>query len=163
MNEQMTLSVCGLVKESIVDGPGLRYVVFVQGCPHLCEGCHNPQSHDFNGGSRLSVATIYDEIKRNPLLSGVTFSGGEPFCQPAPLCWLADKVHALGKNVITYTGFTYEDLLKNHAHRELLKRTDILIDGKFVNGLKDYRLKFKGSSNQRTLYLRKDDVMAIAQ
>ena len=82
------IKVSGIIKESIVDGPGIRYTVFVQGCPHHCEGCHNPQTHPFEGGTEKSVEEIFEDIKKNPLLSGVTFSGGEPFCQACELAKL---------------------------------------------------------------------------
>ena len=91
-----TLRISGIIDESIVDGKGLRYTIFTQGCPHHCEGCHNPDTHDFEGGTEKEITAIYEEICSNPLLSGVTFSGGEPFCQPAPLAVLAEMVHKKG-------------------------------------------------------------------
>ncbi|MBQ2614210.1 MAG: anaerobic ribonucleoside-triphosphate reductase activating protein [Clostridia bacterium] len=152
MNE---LRISGIVPESIVDGPGIRYTVFVQGCPHHCEGCHNPQTHDFDGGRVVSLDGILAEIKKNPLLSGVTFSGGEPFCQPEALTELGKEIKALNLNLVCYSGFTFEELLKlgekNPAILELLKLTDILIDGKFVLAEKSLMLKFRGSKNQRVL------------
>lgn len=147
----MDIRVCGIAKESIVDGPGLRYVIFAQGCPHRCEGCHNPQSHSFDGGTLMSVKSLFNEIKKNPLLSGVTFSGGEPFCQAEAFCELADMVKSIGKTVMTYTGYTIEELLYRKSHLNLLEKTDILVDGKYIKELRDYQLKFKGSSNQRTI------------
>ena len=108
MTERL-LRVAGIVEESIVDGPGYRFTIFTQGCPHDCPGCHNPQTHPIDGGTEVSVRTLYDRILRNPLLRGVTFSGGEPFLQAAPLAALATAVHAAGKlDVVTYTGYTYE-------------------------------------------------------
>ena len=94
-----TLRISGIIDESIVDGKGLRYTIFTQGCPHHCEGCHNPDTHDFGGGTKKEITAIYEEICKNPLLSGVTFSGGEPFCQPAPLAVLAEMVHKKGLNL----------------------------------------------------------------
>ncbi len=152
MNE---LRISGIVPESIVDGPGIRYTVFVQGCPHHCEGCHNPQTHDFDGGRIVPLDGIVEEIKKNPLLSGVTFSGGEPFCQPEALAELGREIKALHLNLVCYSGFTFEELLelgkKNPAILDLLKLTDILIDGKFVLAEKSLMLKFRGSRNQRIL------------
>lgn len=152
MNE---LRISGIVPESIVDGPGIRYTVFVQGCPHHCEGCHNPQTHDFEGGRVVSLDGILAEIKKNPLLSGVTFSGGEPFCQPDALAELGKEIKALNLNLVCYSGFTFEELWelgkKNPAILELLTLTDILIDGKFVLAEKSLMLKFRGSRNQRIL------------
>ena len=104
------LRISGIVEESIVDGPGLRYVVFTQGCPHHCPGCHNPQTHDFDGGEFRDTDDILRQFMENPLLSGITFSGGEPFVQAEPLCHLADAVHAAGKNVYAYSGYTCEEL-----------------------------------------------------
>ncbi len=153
---EVELTLYGIVKESIVDGPGLRYVVFVQGCPHKCEGCHNPDSHNFNSGYKMSLSTIFNEIKSNPLLAGVTFSGGEPFYQAENLSLLADAVKSLGKTIITYTGYTLEELLHNESHMKLLKKTDTLVDGKFQKELKDYTLKFRGSSNQRIIDVKEE-------
>ena len=148
-----TLRISGIIDESIVDGKGLRYTIFTQGCPHHCEGCHNPDTHDFEGGTEKEITAIYEEICSNPLLSGVTFSGGEPFCQPAPLAVLAEMVHKKDLNVTTYTGYTLEQLLemKNPDVQHLLTQTDILIDGKFDIAQKDLSLSFRGSRNQRII------------
>lgn len=147
------LYISGIVKESIVDGPGLRYVIFVQGCPHHCKGCHNPQTWSFDGGERRDVGDILEEIKANPLLDGVTFSGGEPFTQSGELILLAREVKKLGLNVVVYTGYLFEDLVG--VYSEFLSTIDILIDGPFVEDLKSYDLMFKGSSNQRVIDVRK--------
>ncbi|MEG2259298.1 MAG: 4Fe-4S cluster-binding domain-containing protein, partial [Oscillospiraceae bacterium] len=101
-----TLKIAGIVGDSITDGPGIRTAVFVQGCPHKCEGCHNPQSHDFNGGTEMDIDEIFKKIEQNPLLSGVTFSGGEPFCQAGGLAELGKKVKSLGLEIAIYTGYT---------------------------------------------------------
>ncbi|QKF56621.1 anaerobic ribonucleoside-triphosphate reductase activating protein [Campylobacter ornithocola] len=145
------LRLAGAIKESIVDGYGLRYVIFTQGCPHHCKGCHNPQTHDFNKGYLQDLASLYDEICKNPLLQGVTFSGGEPFMQAKNLSILAKYIKELGLDLAIYTGFTYEELLQEQAMKELLFLTDILIDGKFILEQKDLSLKFKGSKNQRVI------------
>lgn len=146
------LRIAGTVNDSIVDGDGIRFTIFTQGCPHHCEGCHNPQTHDFNGGKIVSTDGLLEKIKQNPLLDGVTFSGGEPFCQAHELAVLGRKIKSLGLDVTTYTGYTFEELYtnreKNHWE-ELLAVTDILIDGRFVPELKDWTIKFRGSSNQR--------------
>lgn len=149
------LRVAGIVPESVVDGPGIRYTIFTQGCRHHCEGCQNPQTHDFAGGYEADTDDLFDEMMRDPLLKGVTFSGGDPFEQPAPLADLAAKVHGVGRDVIAYTGYTYEQLLER-AQREpavmaLLRQTDVLIDGPFVKEQLDLELKFRGSSNQRVI------------
>ena len=152
------LRVSGIVEDSIVDGPGLRLCVFVQGCPHHCPGCHNPQTHDFNAGSEMDLQDIFRKYKENPLLSGVTFSGGEPFCQAGPLAILGSMIHEAGGEVITYTGYLYEDLIRQSAlDRDvagLLAVTDLLIDGPYMEELRSLEAPFRGSSNQRLLLIR---------
>lgn len=150
------IRIAGLVKESIVDGPGFRYVVFTQGCPHNCKECHNPHTHPVEGGKLESIDYIAEDIKKNPLLKGITLSGGEPFLQAKKLVKLLDKIDLNRYSVLTYTGFEYEYLLKNaneqNGYLELLERTDVLIDGKFVVELKmNNDKKFRGSSNQRAI------------
>lgn len=149
------LRLAGVIRESVVDGPGWRFVVFSQGCRHNCEGCHNPQTHDFNGGYMSDVDKIIGEIKKDPLLKGVTLSGGDPFEQAENFSVLAKEVHALGLDVVTYTGYTFEQLYKgmekNEGWHHLLSETDILIDGKFVLAKKSLNCKFRGSTNQRVI------------
>ncbi len=154
----MQLQLSGTANDSIVDGPGLRFTIFVQGCPHRCKGCHNPQTHDFKGGTPADTEELLEKIRRNPLLDGVTFSGGEPFCQALPLAEIGKKVHELGLNTITYTGYTFEELYARRNESgigELLEVTDYLIDGPFVEAQKSYQLQFRGSANQRILNCRK--------
>ncbi|MEG1060056.1 MAG: anaerobic ribonucleoside-triphosphate reductase activating protein [Oscillospiraceae bacterium] len=148
-----TLKIAGIVGDSITDGPGIRTAVFVQGCPHKCEGCHNPQSHDFNGGTEMDVDEIFKKIEQNPLLSGVTFSGGEPFCQAGGLAELGKKVKSLGLEIAIYTGYTFEQLMSGNDpdRMELLSLCDILVDGRFILAQRSLDLKFKGSKNQRTI------------
>lgn len=147
------LRVSGIIPESIVDGPGIRYVIFVQGCPHHCPGCHNPQTHPFEGGTLRSVEDIAAEIKENPLISGVTFSGGEPMCQAGPLAELAKILRGMGKNILVYTGYTFEQLWQEQDpdRMELLKQCKYLIDGPFILAEKSMMVKFRGSKNQRIL------------
>ena len=128
MSERM-LRVSGIVEESIVDGPGYRFTVFTQGCLHGCPGCHNPQTHPLDGGTEVSADALFDRIARNPLLRGVTFSGGEPFLQAAALAPLAARIHAQTRlDVVTYTGYTYEALrdgaTAENAWADLLEQTD---------------------------------------
>lgn len=150
------LRIAGIVEESIVDGEGIRFVVFTQGCPHRCPGCHNPATHSFEDGMWMDIEEICDRIKENPLLQGVTFSGGEPFMQAETLFQLGKKIKALGLDLTVYTGFVYEDLLKNHlpGAEDLLSITDILIDGPYVEAERDLTLQFRGSKNQRILNLK---------
>lgn len=149
------LRIAGIVAESVVDGPGIRYTVFTQGCRHHCPGCQNPQTHDFEGGYLTDTDALFEEMMCDPLVKGMTFSGGDPFEQPAPLAELAAKVHAAGRDVIVYTGYTYEQLLgkaeDEPAVMALLRETDILIDGPFVKSLLNLELRFRGSENQRVI------------
>lgn len=153
------IRIAGIVKESIVDGPGIRMVIFAQGCNHNCPGCHNPQSHSFDDGTIITIDSILDQAKKNPLLDGLTFSGGEPFEQAGVFAMLAREARKLGLDIMTYTGYTYEYLLKNSSNNNgwanLLEETDILVDGRFEQEKKNLLLKFKGSENQRIIDLRK--------
>ena len=151
------IRISGVVNDSIVDGPGLRLTIFTQGCPHHCEGCHNPQTHSYKGGRKISIKKLEKEITSNPLLQGVTFSGGEPFLQAKNLITLAKFIKEQGLELACYTGYLYEVLLGDSVpfSKELLKYIDILIDGKFVISQKSMNLKFKGSSNQRTIDVQK--------
>ena len=153
----MQIRIAGFVQESIVDGPGIRFVVFTQGCPHHCPGCHNPQTHDFQGGRIEDTENIIPMISKNPLLKDITISGGEPFCQPEAAAELAKAAHDCGKDVLVYTGYTLEELLSGSIRgaRSLLEETDILIDGRFELEKKSLLLKFRGSSNQRLLDCKK--------
>ncbi len=152
----MKIRLAGIVDESIVDGKGIRMTVFTQGCPHHCPGCHNPQTHDFLGGTEEDTDEIFEQFCENPLLRGITFSGGEPFCQPIPLKVLADRVHSVKKDVTIYTGWTYEQLIAMHDSDvdALLSVCDVLVDGPFVEALKDPDLLFRGSENQRLIDMR---------
>ncbi|MCH5324171.1 MAG: anaerobic ribonucleoside-triphosphate reductase activating protein [Eubacterium sp.] len=152
----MNIRIAGTVPESIVDGPGIRYTIFTQGCPHHCEGCHNPETHDFNGGRLAETDKIYEHIVKDPLLRGVTYSGGDPFCQPAPLYDLGKKLKENTKlDIMIYTGYTFEQLLKmaesDSDVKGLLSVADIIVDGKFILSQRSLELKFKGSSNQRII------------
>lgn len=153
MNKQIRIA--GTVNDSIVDGPGIRYTIFTQGCPHHCPGCHNPQTWSFDGGKVVNTDDLVSELDRNPLLSGVTFSGGEPFMQPEPLIEIARIAKEKGLNVLSYTGFLYEEIIKDKDKFALLKELDYLIDGPFVLELRDLELKYAGSSNQRMIDVKK--------
>ncbi|MBR0382838.1 MAG: anaerobic ribonucleoside-triphosphate reductase activating protein [Eubacterium sp.] len=154
---ECNLRINDIIEDSIVDGPGLRFTIFVQGCPHNCRGCHNPQTHAFDGGRLITVDELFDRYRKNPLLSGVTFSGGEPFCQPEALARLGQMVRKEGGNVITYTGFIYEDLLDRASSdpwvKALLDVTDLLIDGPYIEEQRSLELPFRGSANQRLIRL----------
>lgn len=147
----MRLRISGTVDESVVDGPGLRFVVFTQGCHHHCPGCQNPHTHDPEGGYDADTDELLALALSNPLLSGITLSGGEPFLQPVPLADLARKAKDAGLDVISYSGFTFEQILESPAAMELLREIDILVDGPFVEEKRSMDLKFRGSSNQRAI------------
>lgn len=151
----MKMRLAGFIPESVVDGPGLRFVLFAQGCEHHCPGCHNPQTHDLDGGNLVDLADIFDRIKKTKLIRGVTFSGGEPFLQAAPLVQLARQIRALGLGVMTYSGYRFEELLalaaRDKAVKDLLAASDILVDGRFIAAQRDISLAFRGSANQRLL------------
>lgn len=150
------LRVAGTVGESIVDGPGIRYVIFTQGCPHHCPGCHNPETHDFAGGKAVEWETLLADIRKNPLISGVTFSGGEPFSQAGALLPLAQALKAEGHHLMAYTGYTFEELLRGSGEqRALLATLDLLVDGRFELAQKSLELRFRGSANQRILDVQK--------
>ena len=146
------LNLSGIVSDSIVDGPGIRTTIFSQGCPHHCPGCHNPETWEFGTGTQIPVEAVLDIVKSNPLCRGVTFSGGEPFAQPAAFARLAKLLKANGYEVASYSGFTFEALLKgSQAQQELLSSIDILIDGPFILAQKSLEIAFRGSKNQRIL------------
>lgn len=151
----LNLRIAGTVSESIVDGPGMRYTIFVQGCPHSCPGCHNPQTHDFNAGRTVPIEELFAECTENPLITGVTFSGGEPFSQPEPLYHLGKMFKERGYNLWCYTGWTWRELWKRAESEEyvgkLLKILDVLVDGRFILERRTLSLPFRGSENQRLI------------
>ena len=159
MASQSKLRLEGTEPESIVDGRGFRYTVFVQGCPHHCPGCQNPQTHDFAGGTEVSVGELFDDINDgDPLRRGVTFSGGEPFCQADALADLAQRIKGETKLDLTvYSGWTYEQLLEKADSepgvRRLLDLADYLVDGPYIEAQRDLTLQFRGSQNQRVIDL----------
>ena len=151
-----TIRLFGTVGDSIVDGPGLRFSVFVQGCSHACPGCHNPESQPACGGTVRPIGGVVAEISANPLVQGVTLTGGEPFEQCAACLALARRLKARGYNIWAYSGYLYEDLASGKVDPlapELLACCDVLVDGPFVKALNSYDLKWRGSSNQRIVDL----------
>jgi len=130
--------------DSVVDGTGIRTVLWTQGCGHNCPGCHNPQTHDFNGGFEEEVEEIVEEIGYLEAQTGVTFSGGDPFYQQEACAIIAKSVHENNMDVWCYTGVI-----------DFLKQIDVLVDGKFIMARHSYSLKFRGSSNQRIIDVKK--------
>lgn len=152
------LRVAGVVKESITDGPGLRYTIFTQGCNHKCKGCHNPKTWSYDGGYEVDVEDIYNDIAKNPLLKGVTISGGEPFDQ-AFECWylISEYIKKKSPNldVMVYSGYTVEELIEKSVEdiqiRRLLCSIDILVDGEYDESQRSLALNYRGSKNQRVI------------
>ena len=149
----------GVARESFVDGPGVRYAVFVQGCPHHCPGCHNPESQLLGDeyGHDKAIDDIVEDMRGNYLLSGITLTGGEPFLYPNELCELVDKVKEefLGFNVWAWSGYKYEQLICDESKKKLLDKCDVLIDGPFIEDRKSYACQWRGSTNQRVIDLVK--------
>lgn len=157
------LRVAGFAKNSVVDGPGIRYTIFTQGCYHNCEGCQNPQTHNPNEGYFVDTDDIYEEFIKNSTYSGITFSGGEPFLQADALADLANKINNVGiheLDIICYTGFTYEEIQNTinegcFSYSRLLTSIDYLIDGRFDKDKVSLDCKWRGSTNQRIIDVRK--------
>ncbi|WP_214690988.1 MULTISPECIES: anaerobic ribonucleoside-triphosphate reductase activating protein [unclassified Exiguobacterium] len=150
------MRILSVVEESVVDGPGIRTVIFTAGCPHHCKGCHNPSSWNPDGGDEIEVDELVRRIKMSGW-DGVTISGGEPFLQSSALAELVTACKSLGKNVWVYTGYTIEQLeaMQDEAIQTVLDYADVLVDGRFEKSLRDMGLRFRGSSNQRIIFLNK--------
>lgn len=147
------IRVLDIIEDTTVDGPGFRTSIYCAGCSHACKGCHNPQSWDFNGGREMTTDEIMKIIEADPY-ADVTFSGGDPMYQAEGFIELAHAIRErTNKTIWCYTGFTYEALLKMPKQRELLELIDVLVDGPFVESLRDPDLLFRGSSNQRIISL----------
>ena len=149
--QETFLRVAGVIEESIVDGPGIRFVLFLQGCRLHCPGCQNPQTWDFDGGTLVPVSEVLGRIKANPLVRGVTFSGGEPFEQAAAVLPLAEELKAQGYHLMAFTGYTLEQLVQKPECRAFLEKLDLLVDGPYIEAQKSLDLRFRGSKNQRIL------------
>lgn len=156
MEKEVRLS--GIAFESLVNGPGLRRVLFAQGCIHNCKGCFNPDTHDLKGGQVMDMDKIIKDIKNNPFIKGVTFSGGDCLEQADKFAYMGKKLKELGLNIWCYTGYTYEYILENKDRRagwsDLLDNIDVLVDGKFQQDKQDSALRYKGSSNQRIINIK---------
>lgn len=144
----MSLRVLEIIDGTSVDGPGLRTTIYFAGCRHHCHGCHNPQSWDMAGGKEMTVEEIVSRVVDNDF--DVTFSGGDPLFQPIEkLTELAAKIKSTGKTIWLYTGFTFEKIASDPNYSGLLKLIDVVVDGPYIEELRDISLIFKGSSNQR--------------
>ena len=144
--------------DSVVDGEGIRSVIWCQGCIHNCPGCHNPETHSFDKGFLVEVSEVCDEIKKLEFQDGITLSGGDPMCQIDACLEIAKFCQSIGLNVWCYTGYKIEDLLKRsqkeHNLKELLLNIDVLVDSPFILELKSYDVPFRGSKNQRLINAR---------
>ena len=149
----MLIRIAGLVPESFVDGDGIRFAIFMQGCLRNCEGCQNPETHALDGGRLIDTTEIISEIKKNSLLDGITLTGGEPFLQIDSANELARAAKNFGLTVWCYTGFIFEELPPNAA--PLIENIDVLIDGPFIESQRDLELQFRGSRNQRIIDVKK--------
>ncbi len=148
-----------LQSDSIVDGEGLRTVIWTQGCSHNCLGCHNPNTHDFKGGFEIDVDELKSKIKNLKYQDGITLSGGDPFFQISACLEIARYCHSLNLNIWCYTGYTFEQLMslakKNTQIIDFLKQIDVLIDGRFDLSKKSLNVKFRGSTNQRIIDVKR--------
>ena len=153
------IRLAGIAYESLVNGPGMRRVFFSQGCNHNCKGCFNPDTHDFNGGELRDMDELIKDVLDNPMLKGVTFSGGDPFEQADKFAYMAKELQKNGVNIWCFTGYTFEYILDNidkrDGWRELINNIDVLVDGKFEEDKKKEGIKFRGSTNQRLIDVKK--------
>ena len=155
MSNIQSIRISGITPESIVDGEGIRYVIFTQGCPHHCVGCHNPSTHSFYGGKVIAIHDILTDIEKNSkYIDGITLSGGEPFCQIDQCGIIAKKAQKLGLTVWCYTGFSFEELYRRGDALKLLQNLDVLVDGPFILEERSLELDFRGSRNQRIIDVR---------
>lgn len=148
----------GVANDSIVDGPGLRYSIYTQGCSHGCPGCHNAGSWPFDGGYEADIDELIEDIESNKLINDVTLSGGDPFEQPKSVAELASKLHALHYGLWAYSGYTLEELQElakaNKNIKQILDVIDVLVDGRFIESQKSLELHWRGSSNQRVIDMK---------
>lgn len=145
----------GIINDSVVDGPGLRTVIFTQGCPHHCKGCHNPQSWSNDDNEVWDVNELINHIKKISSFKKLTISGGEPFLQKDAVLKICKSLKKEGFNIYLYSGYVFEDLIKDSISYEILSNVDFLIDGPFKEELKDNSLSIYGSKNQRIIDLNK--------
>ncbi len=150
------IRIAGTVNDSVVDGPGLRFTIFTQGCPHGCKGCHNPETWDKEGGSFVDMDDLVNKWRKNPMIQGITLSGGEPLIQPEKILYLIKKAKETNLDVVIYTGYYYEKLIEmdNPVINEILNLADYLIDGPFIISKLNLNLMYRGSENQRIILLQ---------
>lgn len=155
MNDNYNIRLSGILFESLTNGPGMRRVYFSQGCSHNCKGCFNPHTHSFSGGEMFHIMSLVEDVVDNPLIKGITFSGGDPFEQSVVFSILAKEFKEKNYNIWSYSGYTFEELLEISKSQQevktLLYNIDVLVDGKFDEDLIDSKIKFRGSKNQRII------------
>ena len=152
------MRLAGIVSESIVDGPGLRFTVFAQGCNMKCEGCHNPHTWDYTKGEYWKTKDVISRMLSNPLIDGLTLTGGEPFDQPVDCLELAEAAYGAGLNIWIYTGYLFEDLFEPDSMSprwQLLSFADVIVDGPFIKEKQSCDLRWRGSTNQRVIDVQK--------
>ena len=155
------MRILDIVPGTSVDGPGLRTAIYFAGCEHKCPGCHNPQSWDFDGGQDMSIDEVMAVVIENDF--DITFTGGDPLYIAETILPLAREIRRIGKSIWCYTGFRYEDIVSHPRMRELMEYIDVLVDGPFVESLRDVHLLFRGSSNQRLIDLHKSTPDSIVE
>ena len=154
-----TVRLAGIAYESLVNGPGIRRVFFSQGCNHKCKGCFNPETHDFLGGEEKNINELIEDVYKNPMIKGITFSGGDPFERAEEFAYMAKAFKEKNLNIWSYTGYTFEYIINNLEDRigwkELINNLDVLVDGRFEEDKAVDGLKFRGSTNQRIIDVKK--------
>lgn len=150
-----TIRLSGIAYESLVNGTGIRRVFFSQGCKHNCKGCFNQDTHDFNGGEERGIDDLIKDTLDNPIIKGVTFSGGDPFERAEEFSYMAKEFKKFGLNIWCYSGYTFEEIIEisreNQGFNDLINNIDVLVDGKFIEEEKDEEIKYRGSGNQRII------------
>ena len=167
MNNTIRLS--GIAYESLVNGPGIRRVFFSQGCNHNCKGCFNPETHDFSGGEEKNIKELIEDVYKNPMIKGITFSGGDPFERAEEFSYMAKAFKEKGLNIWSYTGYKFEYIIDNldkrNGWKDLINNLDVLVDGRFEEDKAIEGLRFRGSTNQRIIdvkeSLRTGDIVTL--
>ena len=157
----MKIRIADFIENSFVDGEGIRFAIFVQGCPHHCKGCHNPTTHDLYGGKLVDTEYLIEKVKKTPLIKGITLTGGDPLCQIKAVTEIARAAKSFNLNVWCYTGYIYEDIVADNQREnkfftaaeieKFLDYVDVLVDGPFILSQMDLTMPFCGSKNQRLI------------
>lgn len=152
--ENTKIRIMDIMHSSSVDGTGFRDVLFVNYCPHHCDGCQNPETWDKANGRDVTLKEVFDDLTKS-YLTNVTFSGGEPFEQAENLYILACALKEYGKTIWAYSGYTFEQIMSDQIKKKLLEMCDVLVDGRFDKNKTELNLRFKGSTNQRIIDVAK--------